>query len=182
MKKVIFSAAIFLFSTAAFAQSEVLPNVVKINPLGALLGAASLGYERALSEKSSVVILPSFGFLKSGNFKYTTIGIGAEYRIYFTGTAPRGTYVAPGASAQFGTAKFEDDGSGSGDSKTNISGFTVKAIIGHQWIWRSKFVLDLNGGLQYINLNFKDKSGDFAGANALSGILPALSVSLGYNF
>lgn len=181
MKKVIFSAAIFLFSTAAFAQSEVLPNVVKINPLGAIFGAASLGYERALNEKSSIVILPSFGFLKSGGFKYTTIGLGAEYRIYFTGSAPRGTYVAPGASAQFGTAKI-DNGDGSGDSKTNISGFTVKAIIGHQWIWRSKFVLDLNGGIQYINLSFKDKSGDFAGANALSGIVPALSVSIGYNF
>ncbi|MEO8820575.1 MAG: DUF3575 domain-containing protein [Ginsengibacter sp.] len=181
MKKVIFSAAIFLFSTAAFAQSDVQPNVVKINPLGALIGAASLGYERALNEKSSVVILPSFGFLKSGGFKYTTIGLGAEYRIYFTGSAPRGTYVAPGAAAEFGTAKVEDN-SGGQDSKTNISGFSVKAIIGHQWIWNSSFVLDLNGGIQYINLNFKDKSGDFAGANALSGILPALSFSIGYNF
>lgn len=181
MKKVIFSAAIFLFSTAVFAQSEVLPNVVKINPLGALIGAASLGYERALNEKSSIVILPSFGFLKSDGFKYTTVGLGAEYRIYFTGTAPKGTYVAPGASTEFGTAKVEND-DGSGDSKTNINGFSAKAIIGHQWIWRSKFVLDLNGGIQYINLNFKDKSGDFAGVNALSGILPALSVSIGFNF
>jgi hypothetical protein len=181
MKKLIFSAAILLFSTAIFAQSDVQPNVVKINPLGAFFGSANLGFEHALNEKSSVVILPSFGFLKSGGFKYTTFGIGAEYRFYFTGTAPEGTYVAPGASAQFGTAKVED-GEGGDASKTNISGFAAKAVIGHQWIWNSGFVLDLNGGIQYLNFNFKDKTGDFAGQNALSGILPTLNVSIGYNF
>lgn len=181
MKKLIFSASILLFSTAIFAQSEVKPNVIKLNPLGALFGSANLGFEHALNENSSVVILPSFGMLKSSGFKYTTYGIGAEYRFYFKETAPKGTYVAPGASAQFGTAKVENSDGGE-DSKTSISGISAKAVIGHQWIWSSGFVLDLNGGVQYVNFNFKDKTGDFAGQNALSGILPALNFSIGYNF
>ena len=181
MKKVVFSAAILLFSTALFAQSDVQPNVIKLNPLGAVIGSVNIGFEHALNDQSSVVILPSFGMIKSSGFKYTTYGIGAEYRFYFKETAPKGTYVAPGVSAQFGTAKIEDSNGGD-NSKTNISGFSAKAIIGHQWIWNSGFVLDLNGGIQYVNFNFKDKSGDFAGKNALSGVLPALSVSFGYNF
>jgi hypothetical protein len=181
MKKIIFSAAIVLFSTAVFAQSDVKPNVIKVNPLGFLIGSANLGYEHALSEKSSIVLLPSFGMLKSGGFKYSDYGLGAEYRIYFTGSAPRGTYVAPGASALFGTAKV-DYSDGSSASKTDISGFSGKAVIGHQWVWNSGFVLDLNGGIQYVSFNFKDKTGDFAGQSALSGILPALSASIGYNF
>ena len=182
MKKIIFSAAILLCSTVIFAQSDnVQPNVVKLNPLGALFGSANLGFEHAFNEKSSVVILPSFGMLKSSGFKYTTYGIGAEYRLYFTGTAPRGTYVAPGLSAQFGTAKVEGS-EGGDDQKTNISGFSAKVVIGHQWIWNSGFTLDLNGGVQYVDFSFKDKTGDFAGQNALSGILPALNFSIGYNF
>jgi hypothetical protein len=40
----------------------------------------------------------------------------------------------------------------------------------------------LNGGIQYVDFSFKDKTGDFAGQNALSGILPALNFSIGYNF
>ncbi|MGN6803378.1 MAG: DUF3575 domain-containing protein [Ginsengibacter sp.] len=180
MKKVILSFSLILFSAMVFAQSDVKPNVIKVNPLGALVGSANLGYEHALNEKSSIVLLPTVGFLKSGGLKYSSFGLGAEYRIYFTGTAPRGTYVAPGISAYFGTAKFND--SSTDNAKTNISAFAGKAIIGHQWIWKSGFVLDLNGGIQYIKYNFKDKSGDFANAVAFSGVLPALSVSIGYNF
>lgn len=181
MKKVVISAAILFFSTAIFAQSDVQPNVIKINPLGALFGSASLGFEHALNEQSSVVVLPSFGLIKFDEIKYTAFGIGAEYRFYFTGTAPRGTYVAPGAAAEFGSAKFEDSYSGEND-KTDISGFSAKAVIGHQWIWRSRFVLDLNGGIQYLNFNFKNNTGEFADQKALSAILPALNVAIGFNF
>lgn len=182
MKKVLFLATIFLISTSVFAQSGVQPNVVKVNPLGALFGSANLGYERALNEKTSVLIAPSFGILKSGGFKYTTYGLGLEYRLYFTGSAPKGTYVAPGAAFAFGTAKIEDSFDGSNDQKTNITNFSGKAVIGHQWIWSSGFVLDLNGGIQYTSYKFKDNSGFFDGADAFSGILPALGLSLGYNF
>ncbi len=182
MKKLLFVSAMILTSTiSVFAQTEdVKPNVVKLNPLGALFGAANISYERALNEKSSILIAPSFGFFKTGGFKYTTYGLGAEYRFYFSKsrTAPSGIYAGPGAGVTFGTAKY-DDGSGDND-KTNITGFNAKAILGHQWIWSSGFTLDLNGGIQYLNLKFKDE--DFSGNEAFSGILPALSVAIGYNF
>ncbi len=187
MKKILFVSAMILTSTTlCFAQSEdVKPNVVKLNPLGAFFGAANLSYERALSEKSSVVISPSFGFFKTGGFKYTTYGIGGEYRFYFSKskTAPSGMYAGPGAGVTFGTAKISDEfNNGEEAEKTNVTGFNARAIIGHQWIWGSGFTLDLNGGIQYLNLKFKDETGSFAGSEAFSGILPSLSVAIGYNF
>jgi hypothetical protein len=180
MKKIIFSTVIFLSSISVFAQSEIRPNIVKLNALGALLHSVNLGYERGLNAQSSVVFLPSFALLKSGDLKYQFFGLGAEYRYYFSGTAPKGAYVAPGASYLFGSAKYTNFNNNS--EKTTASGFTVKGVAGYQWIFGGNFVLDLNGGIQYLKLNLKDNSGDFANQNAASGILPALSASIGFNF
>ena len=167
------------FVTKGFAQDEY-QNVVKLNPLGALFGSANLAYERALSEKSSVVIAPSFGMLKSGGFKYTTFGLGAEYRFYFSKEkeAPMGFYAAPGVGFSFGQAKIDDIYGDGEDSKTNITAINAKGVIGYQWIFGSGFTVDLNGGLQYVK--FKFKSDGFG--IPLSGILPAVGASIGYSF
>lgn len=167
--------AILLTASAAFAQSEK-PNVVKINPLGALAGLGSLAYERAITDKSSLVLAPTFGFFKSGGSKLSVYGLGAEYRFYFTGLAPEGTYFAPGVGGVIGTAKDEDN------EKATVRGLTAKLVIGHQWIWNGGFTLDLNGGIQYINLNAKDNNSSYNDNGDLSGILPALSVGIGFNF
>jgi len=170
------AVAILMCSTAAFAQSEQ-PNVARINPLGALVGLGSLSYERAVSDKSSFVISPTFGFYKSGGDKLSLFGAAAEYRYYLTGLAPKGTYVAPGIGGIFGTIKNDF-----GD-RADVRGLTTKLVIGQQWIWNGGLSLDLNGGVSYINLKAKDgSSSSFDNSDALSGILPALSVGLGYNF
>ena len=151
--------------------------MVRINhPLGALVGLGSLAYERTLSDKGSIVLSPTFGFYKSGDLKLSVYGLSAEYRFYFTGLAPEGTYFAPGAGVVFGTAKDEMD------EKATVRGLTAKLIVGHQWIYKGGFTLDLNGGIQYINLSAKDNSSSFNDNSGLSGILPALSVGIGYNF
>ena len=104
-------------------------------------------------------------------------GAAAEYRYYLTGLAPKGTYVAPGIGGIFGTIKNDF-----GD-RADVRGLTTKLVIGQQWIWNGGLSLDLNGGVSYINLKAKDgSSSSFDNSDALSGILPALSVGLGYNF
>lgn len=174
-----------LISLTVFSQSDSgsKPNIVKFNPLGLLFGSGNLAYERALNAKSSVVVAPSFGFLKSGDFKYSTYGLGLEYRFYLSKTksAPEGIYAAPGVGYVLGTAKSTDPFSGV-EEKTNVSTFTGKAVFGYQWVWDSGLVLDLNGGFQYLNFKFKDNTGVFSSDDALSGLLPALAVSIGYNF
>lgn len=180
MKKTLIAACLLVSISTAFAQKESsTQNVIKVNPLGIFLGNASLSYERALTEKSSIVVSPSFGFLKFGGFKYSSFGIGAEYRFYLskTKTAPAGLYVAPGLGYTGGSVKDED---GNGD-KTNFSSFTAKGIIGHQWVWDSGFVLDLNGGIQYWGFNYSNSNGVFSTAKA-SGILPVLGLGIGYAF
>lgn len=179
MKKFILLAIVSIAFTFKGSAQEY-QNVVKINPLGALFGSANVAYERALNEGSSVVIAPSFGLLKSAGFKYTSFGIGAEYRFYFSKekSAPMGFYAGPGAGFNFGEAKW-DDSNNDNSNKTSFSGFNVKGIIGYQWIWSSGFTLDLNGGIQYLDFKFKDS--DVTGT-PISGVLPTIGFSLGYSF
>ena len=151
--------------------------MARINPLGALVGLGSLSYERAFSNLSSFVISPTFGFFKSDGDKLSVFGAAAEYRYYFTGLAPEGTYVAPGIGGVVGTIK-NDAG-----ERADLRGISAKLVIGHQWIWNGGFTVDLNGGISYINLKAKEgSSSSFNDSDALSGILPALSVGIGYNF
>lgn len=180
MKKVLGLFVVVLCLSLTVQAQDGKQSVIKINPLGAFFGAAQLSYEHALGEHSSFLVSPSLGFFKSGDFKYNTYGLGAEYRFYLSNgrTAPAGFYVSPGLGYSFGTAKESFDGE---TDKTNVSGLTGKAVFGHQWIWSSGFSLDLNGGIQYFGLKFKDND-TFGSATAFSGILPALGFGIGYAF
>jgi hypothetical protein len=183
MKKLVFILSVLALSTTSFAQykgggdGDVMPNVIKINPLGFLFGSASVGYERAINEKSSFVIAPTFGGFNFGGVKYSQFGGSAEYRFYLSknSSAPKGFYAGPGANFSSGKVKLD------GGDKTTFSSFGVKGIIGNQWVFGSGFVLDLNGGLQYSSFNYKDDSGIFSGLKG-SGVFPALGFAIGYNF
>jgi hypothetical protein len=69
-------ALVTILSLSAKAQEP--QNVIKANPLGFFVGTADIGYERALTEKSSIEITPSFGDFNFGGFKYTSLGFGAR--------------------------------------------------------------------------------------------------------
>ena len=178
MKKVIISLTLAtIFFTAVKAQDE-RKNVIKINPVGLLFGSANVAYERAFSEKSSFVIAPTFGSFTLGDFKYSSLGISAEYRQYLSSEkpAPLGMYVSPGIGYTSGKLK-----NNSGD-EAKFGAFVIKGVFGRQWIWDSGFTIDLNGGIQYLNYSYSNNSGAaFAGLKA-SGVLPALGFSVGYAF
>ncbi len=177
MKKVFLSAALMCITILSMAQEE-RQNVVKLNPLGIIFGSANVAYERAIGEKSSVVIAPSFGGFKLGGVKYSSFGLGAEYRYYLgQSSAPKNLYVSPGVGYSGGKVKWE----GFNEEDTKFGSFNLKAVIGNQWIWGSGFTLDLNGGISYWKFNYKDdESSSFALKG--SGILPALGLSIGYAF
>jgi hypothetical protein len=182
MRKVLFAAVLFLGALTANAQEEGNgQNVIKVNPLGLLFGSANVGYERALSEKSSFVIAPQFGGFKFGGVKYSSFGAGAQYRAYFskTKTAPEGFYAAPAVSFVSGKVKV-DDGMDNKE-ETKFSSFGAGAMVGNQWIFNSGFVIDLGGGIMYQKFNYKDNE-DNSFALKGSGVLPALSFSIRYNF
>jgi hypothetical protein len=178
MKKVIFLFTVLVITLSSKAQDgDIKANVIKVNPLGLLIGQASIAFEHAINEKSSFLIAPTFGGFNFGGVKYTQFGGGAEYRFYLSKSAeaPKGFYAAPGVGFNSGSVKVDN-----GD-KTNFTSFAVKGIIGNQWIFGSGFVLDLNGGIQYSSFKYKDESGVFSGLKG-NGIFPTLGFSLGYNF
>jgi len=181
MKKVLFSIAFLGIAIFSMGQDEP-QNVIKVNPLGILFGSANIAFERAISEKSSVVIAPSFGGFKLGGMKYSNVGIGAEYRYYLgQSTAPAKLYVSPGVGFSSGKVKYEWDVFGEeGNDKIKFTSLNAKAVIGHQWIWDSGFTLDLNGGVSYWKFKYKDDE-DAMGLKG-NGILPALGLSIGYAF
>ncbi|HEY1115875.1 MAG TPA: DUF3575 domain-containing protein [Chitinophagaceae bacterium] len=182
MRKVLFAAMLFLGVQTANAQEEGNgQNVIKVNPLGLIFGSANVGFERAINEKSSFVIAPQFGGFKLGGMKYSSFGAGAQYRMYFskTKTAPEGFYGAPGLSFVSGKVKYDDGMNEKEEIK--FSSFGGGVMVGHQWIYNSGFVLDLGAGVNYQKFNYKDNE-DNSFALKASGMLPALSFSIGYNF
>jgi hypothetical protein len=183
MKKVILAICTLVILGSANAQKGQTQNVIKANPLGLFFGSANIAYERALGEKSSVVIAPSFGSFKLSGFKYSSFGFGAEYRLYLgSSTAPAGTYFAPGLGYTTGKVKVDDfSGSGS-EPEAKFGAFVGKVVIGKQWIWGGGFTLDLNGGIQYLNYSYSDNTNSVFGGLSASGILPALGLSIGYAF
>src|SRR5688500_11819499 len=106
MKKMFFVIALAATSFAVKAQ-DAPTNVVKLNPLGLIFGSANVAYEKALNEKSSFLIAPQFGGFKLGGVKYSSFGLGAEYRLYLSNSksAPEGFYAGPGLAFTSGKVK-----------------------------------------------------------------------------
>ena len=68
-----------------------------------------------------------------------------------------------------------------GGTSVSGSGAIVKAVLGNQWIWDSGFALDLFAGVNYY-AGGKIKGNNGTEYTKFNGVLPALGVSLGYNF
>lgn len=182
MRRIAIVLACIAMGFAAQAQEATAPkSVVKANPLGLLFGTANVAYERALNEKNSFVIAPTFGGFKFGGVKYSSLGLGAEYRFYLSKsqTIPEGFYAGPGASFTSGKVSFEDEENEK--EKIKFSSFGVRAMAGHQWIFNSGFTIDLNGGLGWQKFGYKDNNESFQGLKA-NGVFPSLGFSLGYAF
>ncbi len=178
MKKVLLLAVI---AVAFTFKSNAQKNVVKANPLGLLFGVASVGYERAVSDKGAVEISAAYSSAKvvfDSNEEITASGFGAEgkYKFYFSAErlAPRGWYFAP--TITYANASAESD-SESGE----VTIFGGGAVAGYQWVFgggTSGFALDLNFGAQYISANV---SGDIDSAD-IDGILPRVGLAIGYSW
>ncbi len=165
--------------TAGYTQSNQ-KNILKINPLGIIFGSGSFSYERAIGANSSFEINSSFGIYSYREIKYTSFGIGADYRFYLfkMKEAPKGFHIGPGAGLVFGNAKLNPI---YGELEDAITGYIVNGTLGHQWIFKNKLSIDIAAGAQYVKYNFKDKAGIYFG-EAYSGVLPALILSIGYAF
>ncbi len=173
MKK---SNFVILFIVLGFLGVNAQQNVFKINPLGLVLGAAELSFERALSNKGSVELSLAYsrsdvGF-STGEEKATGYGVEGKYKFYLSASkdAPRGLYVAPVVT--YASSNVER-----GILEGKVSYVAGGGILGYQWVFGSDsgFSIDLNGGAQYVSASF---SGDILSAD--DGVVPRLGVGFGY--
>ena len=175
MKKLLLIA---VFALVGLGTVNAQENIIKANPLGLLFGSAELGYERVLTEKSSIELSLAYSStsVTLGSETSDATGFGAEgrYKFYLSSSkdTPRGWYAAP-------VATYASTSAESGNSKGDLSYFGAGAVAGYQWIFGggdSGFALDLSFGAQYVSAT---ASGDIS-SFSLEGILPKLGLSLGY--
>ena len=137
-------------------------NRITFNPLGIILGAGSVNYERRLSNHVSLEVSPTFfywGWDDSDTFG-GGLSLGANF--YVKPNAPRGLH--------FNISALGGDVNCDGDN-TYVAG--GRALVRYNWVWDSGFTLGLGGGVQYVHVG-----GDYV--SGLNGVLPAVSFNIGY--
>mgnify|MGYP001222840994 CR=1 FL=1 len=160
-----FTLGLIMFSANSFAQSY--NHVIKANPIGLAFGNFNLTYEKVLNHNSSVLFSGSYMYKMFGE-DVSAAGLGAGYRWYVTSKktdVPSGFWITPQAAIGFGKS-----------DETSITTFSVGAEVGYQWAMKSGFTVDLGIGPSYTVI---------AGDNTLettSGILPTLTLAIGYAF
>ncbi len=158
------------FTSMASAQD----NIIKVQPLGLAFGTLNATYERVLNDQSSFLASASARFSLFG-VDVTLIGVGAGWRYYLTNKrtdVPKGLYVNPQVGFSFGSVN-------EGDLDNSFTTFGIGAEIGYQWVWDSGVVLDLGIGPNYTVISGQV---DDVGFDNTSGILPSMTVALGYAF
>jgi hypothetical protein len=152
MKKIFLIFVFALVASATFAQKE---NAIKINIFSPVVKTLNVQYERKVNATSSVQL----GFFYTGysisETSFSGIGITPEYRFYLSDTeAPQGVYIAPFARYQNFTLTES-----SSNSKGTLSTFGGGVILGKQWIFKEKIVLDIFIGPSYSSGTVKVTSG-----------------------
>ncbi|MFD2513956.1 DUF3575 domain-containing protein [Pontibacter locisalis] len=192
MKKVFVVALVLLAMAMGAAQAQ--NSVFKINVLSPVVRTGSVFYEQAISQDKSLQLGLFYTGFRVDETKFRGYGITPEYRQYLsTGkTAPEGFYVAPflrfqSLNLEVDESDWYDEETGEyQDIKAKASLNTVGGglLIGRQWIFKERFVLDTFFGPSYNAGSVKVESGeeDMFNAEALAGFGIRTGVSFGIRF
>jgi hypothetical protein len=159
--------------------SKAQENTFKINILSPIVRTLNVQFEHALSETSSIQIGAFYTGASVGDTQFAGFGLTPEYRFYLSESpAPQGVYVAP--FARFQNFKLTTD---IDDSEGKITTFGGGLIIGKQWIFKEKIVLDLFIGPQYNSGSAEVTSGssslDVGSADGF-GVRAGLSLGIAF--
>ncbi len=166
-----------LFTTLP-ALSQAKGNVLKINILSPIAKTFNAQYERKVSANGSFQLGFYYGAFKIGDTKFSGIGITPEYRFYLSETeSPQGVYIAP-------FVRYQSLGATRGTDKGTITIAGGGLIIGKQWVFKEKVVLDVFLGPKYSTASAKVTNGTntFETGNGLSGFGLRAGVCFGLNF
>lgn len=176
-------AAALLVSTPAAAEQLSLGsesssgprNTLTANPIGLLVGAFNIEYERAASDNMSWFIGPSyFGASAStgvSDWSLSAFGLEGGLRFFFSGRAPEGFFLSP--SLAIGVLSLE-----SGNESASAVSFAIGGMGGYTWIFGDVFDLSIGLGVAHQTAR-AEVGGQTLG---VSGITPTLRLSIGPAF
>ena len=178
----------------AMGTAQAQSNIFKVNVISPIVRTGSVFYERTISEDKSVQL----GFFYTGfsvdETKFSGFGITPEFRKYLSQSkqAPTGFYVAPFLRYQSFNLKAKESGwydEETGeytdiDAKATYSTFGGGLLIGGQWVFAERFVLDTFFGPSYNAGSIKVKSGseDNFDTGAFGGFGIRTGVAFGLKF
>ncbi|MCB9558308.1 MAG: hypothetical protein H6707_19480 [Deltaproteobacteria bacterium] len=153
--------------TTIASSTPAYRNRISARPLSMLFGLGSFTYERALGDRFSLEISPSFIYWGWTATKIYGGGAMLGASAYLTGAAPRGLRIHADVMPLY--IRGEDN-----DSTAAVFALGIRALCGYNWVWRSRFSLGLSGGLQYLHFKIDGIT------SVLNGVFPAMDLSLGY--
>ncbi|MFC0182434.1 Protein of unknown function [Pseudarcicella hirudinis] len=141
-------------------------QIIKIAPVTFAFGIINAGYEKQLTEKSSIFPSASI-YARSG---VSGIGLGLQYRRYLSASKsfPAGFFFAP--EVQYGSFKQKDS------NDYSYSAYSLGAQIGYQWALGDNFTIETSIGPAYW---FTSASKNIS--ITYDGPLPSIGFNLGYN-
>lgn len=156
MKKIILT--MLCIGTLATASVQAQSNALKLNIFAPIVNTANLQYERAIGENKSLQLGFFYTAWNPEGSKFRGIGVTPEFRFYLSDTpAPAGFYAAPFLRYQNFTIEETDPDF---SAKGTLSTFGGGLIIGKQWIFKERVVLDIFIGPSYNSGKIKVESGD----------------------
>ncbi len=186
MKKTLLLITFSIFTVLGIHAQE-RSNSIKVNPLALWDGSDLLSYERAVSKHSSLLLGVGVGAFRLGGSKYKSQGASLQYRYYFT-EAINKLYLGALIHYQGGEVKTGKEGTvdfflsplfinQNVDFQSLGGGFKT----GCQWTNEGGLTLDLNIGVSYLSLRYKERSFNTVALKE-KGIIPTFGFGLGYSW
>ena len=186
MKRILFLAMVAIAMSVGAVQAQ--SNVFKINIFSPIVRTGSVFYERTIAEDKSVQLGAFYTGFSIDDTKFSGFGITPEFRKYLSSSseAPAGFYLAPFLRFQSFNLKieesdFEEEVSG----KANYTTLGGGLLIGRQWVFADRCVLDTFIGPNYNAGNIKVEEGaneDAFETGAFGGFGVRTGVALGIKF
>lgn len=187
MKKVI----ILIFGILLASVTSAQDKAIKINLSEGFRPYNLLAYEFRVKEKSSVSLGLGYGYFRENrNNRYSSYGVGAQYRYYFSKSL-KGWYVSGDTGYLRGEVtvrRFRWGLFGSGELqpiKSNFSAITLAAKAGRQWIFDKApikgLIIDLNLGIANTHINFESSASTIKNLRN-NRFNPILGIGFGYTF
>lgn len=185
---------LFVLVSLAAGSVQAQNNIVKVNIISPIVRTGSVFYERTIAQDKSVQL----GFFYTGfsvdDTKFTGFGITPEFRKYLSSSknAPEGFYIAPFLRYQSFNLKVDESGwydEETGETedvngKATMNTFGGGMLIGGQWVFADRCVLDTFFGPSYNagSVSVKDGDEDMFSTGAFSGFGIRTGVAIGIKF